>query len=340
MKFTHRFFIYAPFALFVILALGASVRWWLAASDFSRRLDAENGHAIAPGVTLHFASKRIAGFPFRLDAVFKDLEIDVDTPRGPLRWRTGEFALHTLTYGRVQTILEAAGPQRLDWTAMDGKTRDFTFVPGALHASAIDDDGGLSRFDLDIVAVGSPALTAAQAQIHIRRGPDHDGLDVFVEADGIRLAPRNHSALGDEIPLVKIQGTVAPGAPFNGMRAGRAPWLDAVEAWRNADGAFRVDSGEIRFRDFDAMGKGALSLDDAHRPSGSVDFKFAGFARFVEHARAGGREGAGKAIATALLDRAAKAGSGDAGMMGAVIGIKDGIAYVGDEPVGMVGPLY
>src|SRR5262252_3464129 len=103
MSLTNRFFIYAPFALFVVLALGLSIRWFSDASAFSARLDKLNGHQLAPGVRLHFLSKQISGFPFRLDAVFKNLEIDIETPHGPSSWKTDDFALHRLTYGAEKT---------------------------------------------------------------------------------------------------------------------------------------------------------------------------------------------------------------------------------------------
>src|SRR5215469_12390439 len=199
MKFGHRFFIYGPFALFVLLAIAAGVRWWAIADAFSATLEAANGHEVAPGVTLHFASKRITGFPFNLDTVFKNLEIDVKTPHGPLRWRTADFAMHSLTYGRVQTIFEAAGVQKLDWTGMDGKKRSFLFVPGSLHADAIHDSTGLTRFDVEIVAIGSPLFTASEARFDMRVNPANDGLDLFAETSGVRLSPQWRSAFGSEI---------------------------------------------------------------------------------------------------------------------------------------------
>src|SRR5438477_8495025 len=113
MNLTNRFFIYAPFALFLALVLGLTIRWSLEANSLSSRLDKLNGRTIMPGVTLHFERKRIAGFPFRLDVIFKNIEIDVDTPHGPSSWRADDFALHRLTYGEDKTLFEAAGRQSL-----------------------------------------------------------------------------------------------------------------------------------------------------------------------------------------------------------------------------------
>ncbi len=89
------------------------------------------------------------------------------------------------------------------------------------------------------------------------------------------------------------------------------------------------------------MGKGRLSLDDARRPSGILDFKVVGFSRYVEWRRARHADHeSGVTIASALLDRAARAGSDQSGEMGVVLGARDGIVFVGDEPAGMLSPLY
>ncbi|HEY0301368.1 MAG TPA: DUF2125 domain-containing protein, partial [Rhizomicrobium sp.] len=82
MKYSSRFFLYAPLALFLVLAAGAGVMWWVAASTLSARLDALNGKQAMPGVTLRFASKSVAGFPFNLDVVFRDFRIEIATPQG------------------------------------------------------------------------------------------------------------------------------------------------------------------------------------------------------------------------------------------------------------------
>jgi hypothetical protein len=341
MKFGHRFFIYAPFALFVILAVGAGGRWWIIANELSARLDRLNGHEFAPGMTLHFGSKRISGFPFNLDTVFHDFEIDVATPRGPFRWRTRDFATHALTYGRSQTIIETTGLQTFDWTGLNGKPRAYEFIPGSLRGDTIDDGSGLTRIDIVAVGVGSAPFTAADVQLHMRVSPAGNGLDVFFAANGIRLSPRQRFAFGNEIRTIRLEGKLEPLHPFDGLRARRADWVSAVEDFRKAGGVLAVQGTQIQFPTFNALGKGRLALDEAHRPSGILDFKITGFARFIEwsQSRVADRQ-SGMAVASALLDRATKAGSNPSGEMGVVIGAKDGIAYVGDEPAGMLSPSY
>ena len=153
MKYSSRFFLYAPLALFLGLAAWAMGYWWVVAGALDKKLTALNGHEAFPGVTMSYASKTISGFPFNIDIVFTNLKFSGAGAHGPLSWSTENFALHRLTYGRAQDIYEAAGNQVLEWTDKGGKAHVFQFLPGSLHASAIADARGLaqvrSRHDCD-----------------------------------------------------------------------------------------------------------------------------------------------------------------------------------------------
>ena len=334
MNYSSRFFLYAPFALLLLIAAVVGVRWWFVAGALEKRIDAMNGHEAAPDVTVRFASRTIGGFPFRLDVEFKDLDIAVETGHGPAHWRAEHFALHALTYGRDEAIFEAAGRQSLDWTDTEGRAQSLPFEAGSLHASAIRHDGALTRFDLDLIGFGSPALTAGRVQFHVRKADDR--LDLFASGSDVHLSPRLRGAFGDEAKLVALQGSIAPAHAFDALRAGRGGWREAVEAWRKSFGTLRADPFEIDWGAPDMIGHGEVRLDGLRRPEGILDFKITGMTQWL------GRNPPMKegGIAAALRARAAKAGSDEGGRMGAVLGAKDGIAYLGDQPAGIVTPLY
>ncbi|MEI9885349.1 MAG: DUF2125 domain-containing protein [Rhizomicrobium sp.] len=341
MKYSSRFFLYAPLALFLILAAGTGVMWWIAASALSARLDALNGRAAMPGVTLSFASKSVGGFPFNLDVVFSRLRVEVATPHGPSSWETEKFALHALIYGREQAIFEAAGNQVLTWTDLDHRRHTIPFEVGELHASAIQGERGLSRADLDLIGFGSPALTAGRVQLHARIAPNGRTIEIAAAADAVHLSPRLSSPFGDDIRQVRLNAALAPSRTFDGLRAGRTDWVSALETWRKADGRLAVSDLEISWERLSAMGKGALALDGAHAVEGLLDFKVAGMAALVDRARRrGATGGAERGIASALLLRAAKAGNNEAGLLGAVVGFHGGIVSVGDVPATTEEPLY
>ena len=241
MNYSSRFFLYAPLGLFLALAVFVGIQWWLAASALSARLQAMNGREIAPGVTMRYASRTISGFPFNLDTVFRDVAFRITTPHGPTEWRSEHFAMHALTYGRDETIFEAAGRQELHWTRDDGSVSDLVFAVGSLHASAIEDSRGLARFDLDLMGFGSERLTAQRLQFHIRHGKD-DKLYLAVMTDGLRIAPERCPNLDGGIAAGRLTGTIAAADAFSSLRAGTQDWSTAIMNWRATGGMFRIET--------------------------------------------------------------------------------------------------
>ena len=238
MKYSSRFWLYAPLALFLALAAWVMGYWWIAANAFDKTLHALNGHQAIPGVTLSWDSQTISGFPFRLDVVFRDLRIRAEAPRGPVVWQSQHFALHALTYGRTQDIFEAAGPQSLAWTDTGGVRHRLSFLPGSLHASAIADARGLSRFDLSLVDAGGTdgdgaKFTVARAQLHMRRDPNSDALDLMLRAADLNGPP---TPFGDHINKLEIYTRITKGSAFARLLSGQAGWMDAIMAWRHLHG--------------------------------------------------------------------------------------------------------
>ena len=327
MNYSSRVFLYGPFALLLLVAAATGAHWWFEAQALEKRLDAMQTREAMPGVRVHYGSRSVGGFPFRLEAVFEDFRIEVATANGPVVWRAEHFALHGLTYGRDEMIFEAAGRQSLSW----GKAHHLDFQTGSLHASAIRDAGGLARFDLDLVAFDSPALTASRIQFHVRR--TQDTLDIATSGDDLQLSPRLRGGFGDKIRLMALQGDISAPRAFDGLRAGRVDWRSALDAWRGSQGVLRADPCEIDWGAPDMFAHGQIGLDGAKRPSGLLDFKISKMPDWLARDHPG-------AFARALRDRSAKAGANEAGKMGVVLGARDGVVYLGDEPVGLVEPLY
>ncbi|MDE2501310.1 MAG: DUF2125 domain-containing protein [Alphaproteobacteria bacterium] len=338
MKYSSRFFLYAPLGLFLTLFLGVGVHWWLAASTLSTQLEAMNGRDIAPGVTIRFSSRTISGFPFTLDTEFRNMSFQIDTPHGPAEWRPQEFAMHALTYGRAETIFEAAGRQELRWTRDDGSKRTLVFDVGALHASAIDDHTGLARFDLDLVGFGSKAFTAKRLQFHIRRNLPRASFDLVVSADDVRFSAKDSPNLGNRIVTARFEGVISQAKSFDALRAGAERWTGAVEHWRKADGTLHVDSLWLKWPEMTTGGQGTLSLDNAHRPLGALNFKITGTADFQkraaeQHLARGPKAG----LASALLDRVTAKGDRPVDV---VLRFMNGVVTLNSEPADTLAPLY
>lgn len=232
MKYSSRFFLWAPLAVFILLLAIAGIHWWILASRLGGWLDAHNGREIMPGVTMQFASRRITGFPFSLDTEFRDVRLAVATPRGATSWQSEHFAMHGLTYGRDETIFEAAGHQTLSWTRADGSVRRLDFAVASLRASAIDKAGALQRFDLDLVGFGSKAFTAQRLQFHARR--DKGEILFFDEANGL-LTKR--TCIKDS--HLRYEGALTSADAFDLLLSGRVSIEAGLRAWRDKGGVVK-----------------------------------------------------------------------------------------------------
>jgi hypothetical protein len=87
-----------------------------------------------------------------------------------------------------------------------------------------------------------------------------------------------------------------------------------------------------------AEGHGWLGFDSDARPRGLVDLSIAHIDKFLAAARAHGKQNRG-GIAAAIAARAGEAASDEMGRLGIVFTCSDGIAYLGDRPVGTMATL-
>jgi hypothetical protein len=245
MKYSSRFWLFAPLVLFFALAAFAMTHWWLLARALDRKLIALNGQEAAPGVQLSYTSKTISGFPFNIDVVFTGFVAEGQGAHGPFRWTTEKFALHRLVFGRIQDLYEAAGQQTLSWTDGGGKSHALKFLPGSLRASAIGDDNGLARFDLEMIAASGTdsdgaSFSSADSQLHLRRDIKADTLDVMLRGDDIKSAAPIAGLFGNRIKTLRIYATLTRGSAFTRLLAGRQSAAEASADWQAKGGQAQI----------------------------------------------------------------------------------------------------
>ena len=353
MGYSHRFFLYAPVALLLLVTTGLLVWWQLSAKAFDAQLAADNSRVIMPGVRMAYDSKSLGGDPFRLDAVLDGFSLEVQLRSGPLIWRTEHLAIHQPTYGRAQQIFEAAGTQTLSWTGSDGARHRISFVPGTLRASAILESGRLARFDLDLAALNSPEVSGDRVQVHLRREPGRDALQFFVSADNLHLAPDMRAGIADTIKGFDLEGRVLPTSPLQPLLAGRADWRTGAEDWRTHNGVVKLDAFAISWGRLKANGTGELWLDATHRTRGHVSFNLQGADTWRSHdsdlhSSAGWLAGALRAAAERLMPDRRSALSvtlsprPDGGLSFAASGQEKraGTAFIEQSPTAFFAPVY
>ncbi len=231
-KYSSRFWLYAPISLFLLLAVAAMAHWWTVAGAFEKRLAALKGHQAIPGVTLDWTTVTVGGFPFRVDADFTNLSLKGAGAHGPFAWTTERFAMHALTYGRIQDVYEAAGRQQVAWTDGDGKPRATEFLPASMRGSSIVDVRGLRRFDLDIIGLGAKDFTVARLQFHMRRDPDGSDLDLMFKADALKTQ--------GEPRTLQVYALLSHGGALSPLLRGEKSWPEATAGWRAQGGVAKL----------------------------------------------------------------------------------------------------
>lgn len=332
MRYSHRFFLYAPVAACVALIGAVMIYWWFASSAFSHALDRANGTEILPGVTFSYTTKTLAGFPFRVDARLDGVTLKTANARGPLTWTIAHFAVHALTYDPSRIILEAAGKQRLSWTAKDGTAQTATFLPALLRASAILRKNRLTRFDAEAVGLSSGQFAMTRGEFHIRHNPQHDTMDVDIHAQDLHLPKDGTHAFGNTIAKLRFDGQIGPAKPFDALFAGHADWRRVLDNWRAQKGGLALNHIDIQWGPAAATGKGALTLDSQRRLTGQLQLMVNGVHALPEAP-------APQSITAAIQSAAAnspKPGNGTA----VTLRFNNGLIYAGSLPAGFLSPLY
>ena len=237
LKYSSRFWLYAPTGLFVFLAAAVMIHWWIAAGAFEKKLAALKGHEAVPGIMLNWDKAEVGGFPFRMDANFQNFRIAGQAAHGPFSWRSERFAMHGLTYGRSQDVYEAAGKQQANWTVADGGSQSIEFQSGSMRGSSILDAQGLRRFDLDIANMIGPDVSMARFQFHMRRDPDGNSMDLMVSTDGFQSKTKSAEHLQLYVTLPKAQALMP-------LLRGEAAWQTATQRWR-AQGVTAKPSNDL-----------------------------------------------------------------------------------------------
>jgi hypothetical protein len=219
-----------------------------------------------PGVRISFAEKRLAGFPFRMDTILKNLRVEVAEIGGPISWTSEGFALHVLTYGPVQGVLEAAGRQTLSWHDATGRAHSFAFLPATFRASSLLRGGKLVRFDCEIVDLDGADFRAADAQLHFRT--QGGGLDLYAKLQGAHVSGGYAGSLGPDIASLIASGRIDRGAALDRVLRGEEAPETALDNWRDTGGTIRMSALTVAQKGGSLTYTGTLALDDAHDLSG------------------------------------------------------------------------
>src|SRR5208282_3013457 len=106
--------------------------------------------------------------------------------------------------------------------------------------------------------------------------------------------------------------------------AGQTNWRQAADIWRAQRGLFKVDEAAIFWARCEATSSGSVTLDDAHRLSGSLAFSLADCDALAKQAAGVTAEPrAHRAVLTVLADLAKREPADKSGTLPATVVFKD-----------------
>ena len=324
--------LYIPYAIAVVLVVGWCCAWFWIRAQAEQRMDAARVQMTAAGYPISWQSRRIDGFPFRLDLHLTGAHI-------------GEPSGWSLDLPRLEAEADAYDPGHWILAAPDGAT--FTRPKdGGVAVQAKVLRASLSHFGEhpprlsvegeDLIFTAAPGakpyfITAAKAfNLHLKAGPDDQGA-VYV---GLDQAKANLTGLMARIAQGKPVGITADAIFSNATEFQGASWPAAVDGWRRAGGRFQVRQLTIAAGEavLDAK-SGVLSVSDQGRVSGSLN------ASLRQAPQALGAMGqAGKITPDAAQKGASAAQAAQAAQQGDVahmtLDFKDGQSWLGPIPIG------
>jgi hypothetical protein len=288
-----RFWLFAPFVLLIVLALGWTIAWFVIRERTGAGIDAWMAQEAAHGRLWECPGRSIGGFPFRIEVSCPRIAMT----RGEVTASAAGLTSVTQVYQPRHTIVEIAGPLRVS----DGRTTlDASWK--ALQASVRSDGAGLQAAAL---VIGAPSLriagltptevmaSAQSFEAHLRPDPARPASEAVYD-----IASSTSQAA---IPL--LDGFIGGSEPTDGAlelavtqarEPGPRPPTEALERWRQAGGRLAIGRLSLSKGERRIEAKGELALDELRRPAGRLDVSAAGLADLlatVTGGRAGGLAG-------------------------------------------------
>ena len=269
-----RFWLFAPFAMLALAAIGWTVAWFVIRARTAEGLDNWLANESVAGRRWECPDRSIGGYPFR---------IEVGCARVALQSRdltlsAGRLTTVTQVYRPRHTIAELEAPLRV---AAPGVTLEATWRD--LRASVHRTPQGLQRASLAAegpsmrasgLPMGDLAASARRFEAHLRPDPslpeDESAYGVAASAAGASAPALDPLFGGGSEPIDAELQAVVTQARIGAVRR------DEIERWREAGGRLILTALAIAKGPRRLEAKGEFALDDLRRPTGRVDVAAAG----------------------------------------------------------------
>ena len=251
--------------------------WWLLAGAQLRHViedwsAAERGR----GGTLAIGALEIGGFPLSIRAEAREVAVARADGGG---WRTPELVAEAPLWWPMALSLRLTGRQEIH-------------LPDGRDASATGGDGrvvlggasGITAASLTLAGVAvlpaGPAIDrltlSATLPARVPANGSETGLGVSLEAAGYHLSSADAAGqpLGPVIQRLALDARIQGAPPALESRS--------LTAWSQSGGSLIIDGAEVRWGPVTISTTGALELDRALQPAGTLNSEIAGFGEAVD----------------------------------------------------------
>jgi hypothetical protein len=294
-----RFWLFAPFLLLMLGALGWSAAWLVIRARTAEGLDNWLANEAVAGRRWDCPERSIGGYPFRIEIACARVSLQ----SRDLALSAGRLLSVTQVYRPRHTIAELEGPLRVAGPGVNVEST-WSELRASIHraphafqrASLVVEAPSLKASGLPI---GDVAASARRFEAHLRPAPSlpesESAYDIAASAAGASVPVLDPLFGGGGEPLDAALQAVATQARIG------APRREEIERWREAGGriiltALNVAKGPRRLE-----AKGEFALDDQRRPTGRVDIAAAGLGDLLTTITGGRVPGAAGGVLGGLL---------------------------------------
>jgi hypothetical protein len=289
-----RFALFLPPAALVLCGIAWTGFWFYGVSRAEEAIDVWLSREAVKGRVYACGTRRIVGFPFRVELICDQPTVTVAMEGGPLLASAPRLAAVAQVYQPQRIIAEVTGPVAIS----DGAGGRANLSYALAQASFNVDSAGVERssvaLDAPRLVVGEVEIGAAKAlQAHVRRGQDGAGVwDLALRVDDGVSQALDLVPVGTGPVQIEIQ---AEARGLSDLQPG--PLSARLQAFAEAGGQVHVALARVVRGDVAAEARGDLELD----PEGNLDGKLNMTARGVDKVVQGLMAGGGGDPLSALL---------------------------------------
>lgn len=288
----RRWGLFVPTVALLALVALYSVYWFTVAGEVRKGIEAFAARG-DQGLLVSWGDLAINGYPYRIEADFKDPAVSAPGAPEAWAWRgaAGEFAL--LPYNLRHVIVNLRGEQTFsyrDVTAAVPARNEARATAAKAWGSYVDvKDAPFGRIAVDVEELDArhhrggaglnDRLTAARFQLHTRPAEDEaagriaGSYDVAVQADMVSLESEEKIlVLGPAIEQIVAQARLRdlPATPHVSV-------IELLREWQRTGGTLSISDLIVKWGPLDLAAHGELKLDARHRLEGQLDAKVTDF---------------------------------------------------------------